>query len=182
MLPRLPTRSGKKKGNLDGDDQLSIDDYSKLYDIVSGAKTPTEDEKYLADINCDGSVDVADLTELSRMMLKQATLEDIYVSKHGTDAKPFMSNTVEAEATTDGRAIAIALNNASNLVAMQADITLPEGVSIVNAAATLRARASTPAPPSWPTERYVSCCTLSTTTSSKVLRVTSLNSISTVSV
>lgn len=130
----------QKKGNLDGDDQLSIDDYSKLYDIVSGAKTPTEDEKYLADINCDGSVDVADLTELSRMMLKQATLEDIYVSKHGTDAKPFMSNTVEAEATTDGRAIAIALNNASNLVAMQADITLPEGVSIVNAAATLRAK------------------------------------------
>lgn len=50
----------------------------RLYDFVTGAKTPTEDEKYLADINCDGSVDVADLTRLSRMMLDQATLEDIY--------------------------------------------------------------------------------------------------------
>lgn len=76
------------------------------------------------------------------MMLDQATLEDIYASSHKTTggAKAFMSNTVEAEATTDGRAIAIALNNASDLVAMQADIALPEGVSIVNAATTLRAK------------------------------------------
>ena len=67
-------------GDLNGDGSVSQTDYLLLYRFVSGAQTPTAEQRKLGDVNMDGTLNASDLDIVNNYILGNIRNNDILYS------------------------------------------------------------------------------------------------------
>lgn len=118
--------SGGIKGDVNGDGEVNIADVNAGLDIILGS---VADEQTMdrADVNSDGEVNIADINALIDLILSPANRVRLNVnspdSMHLNDL---------AMAPGDVRTVNVMIDNASRYSGMQCDITLPEGLTLVD--------------------------------------------------
>ena len=125
-------------GDANHDGKVSNADYYTVLDIITGSVKPEPGtpEFAAADINEDGSINIADATALSNLIL-YGNVEGAYARAAQNVEE---SVVVEASQNANGTVrLALNLNNGRAYTGMQMDVVLPEGMSIVAETAGQRA-------------------------------------------
>ena len=114
------------KGDVNADGEITVADINVVIDIILGRRY-NEETMRRADVNCDGEITVADIN---------AIIELILHPNHAAPARDVNTgdllhlNEVVMQ-PGDVRTLAITLDNAGEYSAMQCDITLPAGLTLV---------------------------------------------------
>ena len=114
------------KGDVNNDGSVNISDINVIVSIILGAHVDS-DTMLRADVNEDGTVNISDVNLLlniilnasSKVMLSVNTQDEL----HLTDV-----NVIVGEQVT----VAVSLDNAAAYSALQCDITLPQGLTLVS--------------------------------------------------
>ena len=126
-------------GDVNHDGKITNKDYFTLLDIIASGEKPEAgtDEFVATDINGDGEINIGDAVALSNVIL-YGNVEGVASARAAQNVEENV--TVEASKNADGTTrLAINLNNGRAYTAMQMDIVLPEGMSIVAQSAAQRA-------------------------------------------
>lgn len=126
-------------GDVNHDGKITNKDYFTLLDIIASGEKPEAgtDEFVATDINGDGEINIGDAVALSNVIL-YGNIEGVASARAAQNVEENV--TVEASKNADGTTrLAINLNNGRAYTAMQMDIVLPEGMSIVGQSAAQRA-------------------------------------------
>lgn len=128
------------RGDVLRDGVVDVLDYTELMMYVldpSKAESIAGTIKwYAADVNDDGSINVADLTKLTNKIMGYNTMEVSQVAPRVRLAEPAMTQTEESvemnmEEVGGTKRVAILLKNVNPYVACQMDVTLPAGVTLL---------------------------------------------------
>ena len=114
------------KGDVNNDGSVNISDINVIVSIILGAKVDNETMQR-ADVNEDGNVNISDINLLlsiilnptSRVMLSVDTQDQL----HLPDVNVIVGEQVD---------VAVSLDNAAAYSALQCDITLPQGLTLVS--------------------------------------------------
>lgn len=126
-------------GDVNHDGKITNKDYFTLLDIIASGEKPEAgtDEFVATDINGDGEINIGDAVALSNVIL-YGNIEGVAGARAAQNVEENV--TVEASKNADGTTrLAINLSNGHAYTAMQMDIVLPEGMSIVGQSAAQRA-------------------------------------------
>lgn len=130
------------KGDVDNNDDISVNDYNYVRNIIIGElEYDKADPRFLAaDVNGDGKINIADVIQMANKIMTgqfvpkteaaQTRIAALFPEK--TEAN---SLSVVAQGTGSKQFVNISLNEVSNFVGAQMDVTLPAGVSLVGATA-----------------------------------------------
>ena len=118
------------KGDVNADGEITVADINVIVDIIMGHRY-NEETMRRADVNGDGEITVADIN---------AVIELILHPHHGAPARDVNTNDLlhldeVAMQPGDERTLTITLDNAGEYSAMQCDITLPAGLTLVGVGA-----------------------------------------------
>lgn len=128
------------RGDVLRDGVVDVLDYTELMMYVldpSKAESIAGTIKwYAADVNDDGSINVADLTKLTNKIMGYNTMEVSQVAPRVRLAEPAMTQAEESvemnmEEVGGTKRVAILLKNVNPYVACQMDVTLPAGVTLL---------------------------------------------------
>ena len=121
--------SGWIKGDVNNDGEVNIADINAVVSIILGAQVSSETWQR-ADVNGDGEINIADINAVVGIVLSPNHLLD---GRIDTDDQLHMNpvNVTPGQEYT----VNILLDNADNYSALQCDITLPQGLSLVSAKA-----------------------------------------------
>lgn len=128
------------RGDVLRDGVVDVLDYTELMMYVldpSKAESIAGTIKwYAADVNDDGSINVADLTKLTNKIMGYNTMEVSQVAPRVRLAEPAMTQTEESvemnmEEVGGTKRVAILLKNVNPYVACQMDVTLSAGVTLL---------------------------------------------------
>lgn len=128
------------RGDVLRDGVVDVLDYTELMMYVldpSKAESIAGTIKwYAADMNDDGSINVADLTKLTNKIMGYNTMEVSQVAPRVRLAEPAMTQAEESvemnmEEVGGAKRVAILLKNVNPYVACQMDVTLPTGVTLL---------------------------------------------------
>lgn len=114
------------KGDVNADGEVNIADINALVDIILG--NPADSDTMMrADVNGDGEVNIADVNALVDMILNPSLMLSLRVDTDDALRLDEVSMQPGEQRTLD-----ILLDNAENYSALQCDITLPQGLSLVD--------------------------------------------------
>ena len=116
------------KGDVNNDGSVNISDINVIVSIILGAKVDSE-TMLRADVNEDGTVNISDVNLLLSIILK-STIK-AYQSVNTQDQLHLPDVNVMAGEEVD---VAVTLDNAAQYSALQCDITLPQGLTLVTSA------------------------------------------------
>ena len=117
------------KGDVNGDGEVNIADINALLNIILG--NIADDETMLrADVNEDGEINVGDINALVDIILGPSKLASTQVETGDLLRLADVSMRPGEE-----RRLTLELDNAGGYSALQCDITLPQGLSLVNVVA-----------------------------------------------
>lgn len=134
-------------GDIHRDGKVNVRDYTEVRNIVVGATEVEEgsSEFYAADVDGNGEINIGDVTRVANIIMwgnpegenayGVARRFELYAENLNMQ-DDVLGLTVEGQGTA--QRIAISLDNARSYVGLQMDITLPEGVRIVNETAGAR--------------------------------------------
>ncbi len=124
-------------GDLNGDGELSVSDVTTLIALITSGEA---DDNMIADVNGDGYSNVADISSLIRLVLGGDTVKTRILSKAPAVQGDNSMRVVCLSEEAGVRHLAVLLDNSATFVNGQMDITLGDGMRIVNE--TLGERAS----------------------------------------
>lgn len=114
------------KGDVNNDGSVNISDINVIVSIILGGKVDSE-TLLRADVNEDGTVNISDVNLLLSIILK-STIK-AYQNVNTTDQLHLPDvNAMEGEMIN----VAVTLDNAAAYSALQCDITLPQGLTLVS--------------------------------------------------
>ena len=129
-------------GDVNGDYRYTMSDVVMMVNAVLG-KTQTNFDYSVADMNEDGVISMGDVVSVLRLVLTDGAVK---APAHRTSYREVTVPRLDIyEACVIGRGcvtLPVALNNSETYSAFQMDVVLPEGVELVEAALTGRAKAS----------------------------------------
>jgi Ca2+-binding EF-hand superfamily protein len=130
-------------GDLDGDSEVSVNDFAQLRLVVLGLSETPEDgtsQFTLFDVNSDGRINVADLQAVVNQMKAATQTTASKVARKVARVQNASADEVALSVSGEGinRRLAIALNNNAQYVGAQFDLVLPEGLSVDGATGTSR--------------------------------------------
>lgn len=121
---------GWLKGDVNLDGEVNIADVNKVVSIILG-NPADEGTLSRADVNEDGEINIADINLIIRIIMTSSVNAPAHI-----DTNDQLHLDDVAMRPGDVRTLEIALDNASNYSAMQCDITLPAGLTLVDSKAT----------------------------------------------
>ena len=122
-------------GDANGDGAVDVSDVTITISYILG-NDPTPFFFELADVNYDGSIDVSDISGIVNIVLSgnPTVIRKAKANiRHSADCLSIDNFSIKAGET---RTIELALNNSQPYIAMQYDITLPEGLTLLDATET----------------------------------------------
>lgn len=121
--------TGGEEGEPDG--VVDVFDYQLLLNYVLDPTSLTTEQVAAADLNADGEVNVADLMMLVSYM---TTTDNAAIAAHADNNSISAVNGLKLTSEANGatKRIALSLNSSNVYAGAQLDVTLPEGVTIVN--------------------------------------------------
>ena len=114
------------KGDVNNDGSVNISDINVIVSIILGAKVDS-DTMLRADVNEDGTVNISDVNLLLNMILNPS--HNVMLDVNTQDQLHLPDVNVMAGEQT---AVPVTLDNASEYSALQCDIKLPAGVTLVS--------------------------------------------------
>ena len=115
------------KGDVNGDGEVNIADVNAVIDIIAGGAADA-DTRYRADVNGDGEVNIADINAVIDIILNPANNAGLKVN---------CDDLLHIDAVTmkpgDVRTLKVTLDRAARYSAVQCDIVLPDGLTLVDA-------------------------------------------------
>ena len=118
------------KGDVNADGEITVADINVIIDIILGRKYNDETMKR-ADVNGDGEITVADINVIIEFILHPSSAAP---ARDVNTGDQLHLNDVAMQ-PGDQRTLIVTLDNAKNYSALQCDITLPMGLSLVEVAA-----------------------------------------------
>ncbi len=113
------------KGDVNNDGEVNIADINALVDIILGSVVDG-DTMLRADVNEDGEVNIADVNALVNIIMNPSLLMSMRI-----DTDDLLHLDDVAIQPGEERTVDIRLDNAEGYSALQCDITLPQGLSLV---------------------------------------------------
>ncbi len=114
------------RGDVNGDGEVNVADINTLIDIILGGRVD-EDTRIRADVNGDGEVNIADVNAVIDIILNPAGSKTAVVNCD--DLLHIDDMTMKPG---DVRTLSVTLDNAASYSAMQCDIVLPAGLTLVD--------------------------------------------------
>ena len=114
------------KGDVNGDGSVNISDINAVVNIIQGYHADAETMQR-ADVNGDGSVNISDLNEIINIILNPSNM---FTATVDTDDQLRLPDVVVAPG--EEVTVAVALDHAAAYNALQCDITLPQGLTLVS--------------------------------------------------
>lgn len=133
------TVNTNKAGDANHDGRITMADYYTVLDIITAKEKPEpgEDGFVEADVNGDGTINIADATAVANLVL-YGNVEGVLKARAAQNVEEKVY--VEAAQNADGTIrLALNLTNGRAYTAMQMDVVLPEGMNIVAKTAGQRA-------------------------------------------
>lgn len=115
------------KGDVNADGEISVADINLLIDIILGRKV-SDDVMMRADVNEDGEISVADINAVIELILHP---ENQGYAAPVVDTGDELHLPQVAMQPGDQRTLTVTLDNAGRYSAMQCDISLPVGLTLV---------------------------------------------------
>ena len=113
-------------GDVNGDGEVNIADVNAAIDIILGSSVDVQ-TRDRADVNSDGEVNIADINALVDMILSPSNMISLRVNS---------DDLVHIDDVTmkpgDVRTLQVTVDNAARYSAMQCDIVLPDGLTLVD--------------------------------------------------
>ena len=113
-------------GDVNGDGEVNIADINALIDVILGGDADA-DQRMRADVNSDGEVNIADINALIDIILGEVASFDpltVTIDQLRLEDLAIRPNEV--------RTVQVALDNAGGYSAVQCDITLPQGLTLLD--------------------------------------------------
>ena len=114
------------RGDVNNDGSVNISDINVIVSIILGARVDN-DTMQRADVNEDGTVNISDINLLLSIILNPTSKVMLSVDTQDQLHLPDV-NVIVGEQTT----VAVSLDNAADYSALQCDITLPQGLTLVS--------------------------------------------------
>ena len=118
------------RGDVNGDGEVNIADINALLDIILGGKVD-DATKRRADVNQDGEIGIADVNAVMDIILSPSGHAPATI-----DCDDLLHLDDLAIMPGEQRTITIKLDNAGTYSALQCDVTLPQGLTLLGCAAT----------------------------------------------
>jgi len=122
-----PISDPSLKGDVNGDGEVNIADVNALIDIIAGGAADA-DTRYRADVNGDGEVNIADINAVIDIILNPANNVGLKVN---------CGDLLHVDDVTmrpgDVRTLKVTLDRAAHYSAVQCDLVLPTGLTLVDA-------------------------------------------------
>jgi sorbitol-specific phosphotransferase system component IIA len=118
--------AGGKKGDVNGDGEVNIADVNAVIDIILGGQADA-DTRYRADVNGDGEVNIADINAVIDIILNPATHMMLKVN---CDDLLHMDDVTMKPG--DVRTLHVTVDHAAHYSALQCDIVLPAGLTLMD--------------------------------------------------
>ena len=115
------------KGDVNGDGEVNIADVNALIDIIAGGAADA-DTRYRADVNGDGEVSIADINAVIDIILNPAN--NMRLKVNCGDLLHLDDVTMRPG---DVRTLQVTLDRAARYSAVQCDLVLPAGLTLVDA-------------------------------------------------
>ena len=133
-----------KKGDIDGDGEKTISDYSALKTYLTGASYNSE-QFFASDINSDGAVDAFDLFELDKLMCNFGLTDFNYTVTSGNNAKITGYNAADVNVKIPARIDGYTITNVDNYAfknnSIITSVKLSKGIKTINYGAFLNCTA-----------------------------------------
>lgn len=117
------------RGDVNGDGAVNIADINALIGIILGRQAD-EQTMLRADVNGDGAINIADINAVIAIILNPQS--NVPASSVDTDDALHMADELAIK-PGETRTVNIVLDNAANYSALQCDIVLPQGLTLVDA-------------------------------------------------
>ena len=118
--------AGGKKGDVNGDGEVNIADVNAVIDIILGGQADA-DTRYRADVNGDGEVNIADINAVIDIILNPAT--NMMLNVNCDDLLHMDDVTMKPG---DVRTLQVTVDHAAQYSALQCDIVLPAGLTLMD--------------------------------------------------
>lgn len=117
---------GGKKGDVNGDGEVNIADVNAVIDIILGGQADA-DTRYRADVNGDGEVNIADINAVIDIILNPAA--NMMLKVNCDDLLHMDDVTMKPG---DVRTLQVTVDHAAHYSALQCDIVLPAGLTLMD--------------------------------------------------
>ncbi len=114
------------RGDVNGDGEVNIADVNAVIDIILGGKADA-DTRYRADVNGDGEVNIADINAVIDIILNPAT--NMMLKVNCDDLLHMDDVTMKPG---DVRTLQVTVDHAAHYSALQCDIVLPAGLTLMD--------------------------------------------------
>ena len=118
--------AGGKKGDVNGDGEVNIADVNAVIDIILGGQADA-DTRYRADVNGDGEVNIADINAVIDIILNPAA--NMMLKVNCDDLLHMDDVTMKPG---DVRTLQVTVDHAAHYSALQCDIVLPAGLTLMD--------------------------------------------------